>query len=61
MQIITLEQVGSMINHALGYVVHNLPEVLLIVGFIVGLSIVLALFDIAAENKRLENYGKRWR
>jgi len=59
--IINTTQFTAFISGVTNAMKDNFLVVLGIVAFICGLSVVLALFDQATENRRLDNYAKLWR
>lgn len=42
-------------------ITENILPVLGLLAFIIGISVVMALLDGAATNRRLDNYGKLWK
>lgn len=44
----------------ISFISANVITIVAIFGFIVGLSIIMALFDQAADDRYLKNYRKRW-
>lgn len=50
----------QVINKITATIGDNIAQILVVAGFIVGVSVVMALFDIRAENRKLTRMADTW-
>lgn len=61
MTIFPTETVATLTSEVTTAITDNIATVLGIFAFVVGISVVMALLDIAKEGRMLDNYGKRFK
>jgi len=60
MELFPTETIATITDQVIDLLSANILVIVGVLAFIVALSVIMALFDQAADNRYLSNYKKRW-